>query len=77
MPGILFWMLLPLHLLMNLASILWFTVKGRGRVIVRAKRDALLGLPMMWRKRRAIQSTRIATVGEIWRLMNKQIPPTG
>ena len=51
MPGILFWLLLPLHILMNLASILWFALQGHGGVIVRAKRDALLGLPKMWYKR--------------------------
>lgn len=75
MPGVLFWLLLPLHILMNLASILWFAFKGQGGVIVRAKRDALLGLPRMWRKRQAIQSTRIATVREIWRLLDKHIIP--
>ncbi|MGC4099124.1 MAG: glycosyltransferase family 2 protein [Nitrospira sp.] len=75
MPGILFWLLLPLHVVMNLVSILWFVVQGRSRVILRAKRDALLGLSKMWRKRQMIQSTRIATVREIWRLMDKQIVP--
>jgi GT2 family glycosyltransferase len=75
MPGVLFWLLLPLHVVMNLATILWFTLKGRGGVILRAKRDALLGLPKMWRKRHAVQSTRIATVREIWRLMDKQVVP--
>jgi len=48
---------------------------GRGGVILRAKRDALLGLPKMWRKRQAIQSTRIATVREIWRVMDKHVIP--
>jgi len=75
MPGILFWLLLPLHILMNLASILWFALQGRSGVILRAKRDALLGLPKMWRKRQTIQSTRIATVREIWRYLDKQIIP--
>jgi hypothetical protein len=75
MPGILFWLLLPLHVVMNLASILWFTLKGRGGVILCAKRDALLGLPKMWHKRQLVQSTRIATVREIWRLMDKQVVP--
>lgn len=75
MPGILFWLLLPLHMLMNLASILWFALQGRGGVILRAKRDALLGLPKMWRKRQTIQSTRIATAREIWRLIDKQLIP--
>ena len=75
-PGILFWLLLPLHVVMNLATILWFALKGQGGVILRAKRDALLRLPKMWRKRQAIQSTRIATVREIWRLMDKHVVPT-
>jgi len=75
MPGILFWLLLPLHVLMNLASVLWFALQGRGGVILRAKRDALRGLPKMWRKRQLVQSTRIATVREIWRLMDKHIVP--
>jgi GT2 family glycosyltransferase len=75
MPGILFWLLLPLHALMNLASVLWFALLGRSSVILRAKRDALLGLPKMWGKRQAIQSTRMATVREIWRYLDKQIVP--
>ena len=53
MPGILFWLLLPLHVLMNLASILWFALQGRGRVILCAKRDAIKGLPKMWCKRQS------------------------
>jgi hypothetical protein len=58
---------------MNLASVLWLALQGRGGVILRAKRDALLGLPKMWRKRQAVQSTRVATVREIWKMMDKQI----
>lgn len=73
MPGVLFWSLLPLHILMNLASILWFALQGRGGVILRAKRDALLGLPTMWRKRQSIQRRRVASVGQIWRVLDKQI----
>jgi hypothetical protein len=76
MPGVLFWLMLPLHVVMNLATILWFAMKGRGGVIVRAKRDALLGLPTMWRKRKTIQSTRIATVREMWRVLDTRIVPT-
>jgi GT2 family glycosyltransferase len=75
MPGILFWLLLPLHVVMNLVTILWFAVKGRGGVILQAKRDALLGLPKMWRKRKTIQSTRIACAREIWRVLDKHIVP--
>jgi GT2 family glycosyltransferase len=75
MPGILFWVLLPLHILMNLASVLWFSLQGRGGVILRAKRDALRELPKMWGKRRAIQATRLVSAREIWQVMDKQIVP--
>jgi GT2 family glycosyltransferase len=71
MPGILFWLLLPLHVVLNLVSIIWFALQGRGGVILRAKRDALLGLPRMWRKRRHVQQTRVASIGEIWLQLDK------
>jgi len=75
MPGLLFWLLLPLHLVLNLASIIWFTFRGQGRVILRAKRDALLGLPKMWRKRQQIQKSRIASIGDIWQVLDKRMIP--
>jgi hypothetical protein len=74
MPGLLFYLLLPLHVALNLASIVWFTLRGHGGVILRAKRDAMLGLPKMWQKRRKIQSRRAVSVREIWRVLDKRIP---
>lgn len=73
MPSILFLVLLPLHVLLNLVSIIWFALRGRSGVILRAKRDALLGLPKMWRKRQKIQSKRVATISEIWRVLDKHL----
>jgi GT2 family glycosyltransferase len=73
MPGFLFWLLLPLHVLLNLASILWFVVHGRGHVIWRAKLDAVLGLPKMWAKRQRIQKARTASIAEIWRQLDKRM----
>lgn len=75
MPGILFWLMLPLHLLLNLASIVWFALQGRGRVILRAKRDALFGLPKMWRKRRQVQSRRVTKPSVVWRVLDKKLIP--
>ena len=75
MPGFLFWLLLPLHMLLNLVSILWFALRGWGGVIWRAKRDALLGLPRMWRKRQHIQKTRVASISQIWRQLDKRMIP--
>lgn len=75
MPGALFWLLLPLHVLLNLVSMVWFTLRGQGGVIWRAKRDALLGLPKMWRKRKQVQASRVVSIGNIWRLLNKRLNP--
>jgi GT2 family glycosyltransferase len=76
MPGVLFWLLLPIHLLLNLVSLIWFTLRGQGGVIFRSKRDALLGLPKMWRKRQIIQKNRVASISEIWRQLDKRLIPT-
>lgn len=73
MPGTLFWLMLPLHMALNLASILWFSMRGQGRVILKAKRDALFGIPRMWRRRRNIQANRVASIGEIWKALDKRI----
>jgi len=73
MPGILFWILLPLHIVMNLAALFWFAVKGKGSIIWRAKRDAVDGLSKMWKKRHVIQSSRQVSVGYIWKLLDKRI----
>ncbi len=57
MPGALFWLYLPYHLLLNVATLALFTLQGRW-VVWRAKRDALLGLAACWHKRRAVQQAR-------------------
>lgn len=75
MPGLLFWLLLPLHVVLNLVSIVWFALRGQGRVILRAKWDAVLGLPKMWRKRQQIQAARVASVGDIWRVLDNRLLP--
>lgn len=75
MPGSLFWLLLPLHVALNMVSIAWFALRGQGGVILRAKRDALSGLPKMWRKRQQIQKARLASIGDIWRVLDKRLLP--
>jgi len=54
MPSFLLWLYLPQHILLNLVSIVYFTMKGRFKVIVRAKWHALCGLPRILRMRRSI-----------------------
>jgi len=70
MPGLLFWLFLPLHLLANIASVIVLTLRGQGKVAWRAKRDAIKGLPKMWKKRKAIQSKRVASIWDILRALS-------
>jgi len=73
MPGILLWVLLPVHLILNIVSICYFSILGKGSVILRSKWDALKGIPAMWNKRVKIQKGRRASVMDIWHMLDKRI----
>lgn len=73
MPWILFWALLPVHVLLNFMAVIHFAMHGQGKVILRAKRDAIKGIPKMWRKRLEIQANRRASVTDIWRVLDKRL----
>jgi GT2 family glycosyltransferase len=75
MPGLLFWLLLPIHLLLNLVSVVWFSLSGRAPLIWQAKRDALLGLRKAFHKRQQIQKSRKVSISAIWEMLNKQLIP--
>src|SRR5262245_18134112 len=70
MPAPLLALYLPQHLLANAASLAWFAVRGRGRVIARANWHALRGLPAMLRERRRVQKARRASLRELSRAMS-------
>jgi GT2 family glycosyltransferase len=72
MPAALFWLLLPAHIVLNLIIIIWFSLQGQGAVILKAKKDAICGIPRIWRKRCDIQKRRIASAGEIWKVLDKR-----
>jgi GT2 family glycosyltransferase len=76
MPGMLFWVCLPLHILLNFIEIVWFVLIGRGSIIFKSKRDAIYGLPNMWQKRKQIQKDRSVSVGEIWRVLDRRLWPS-
>jgi len=75
MPGVFFWLFLPLHILLNFFTIIWFGLRGKFSVILRSKIDAFRGIPRVWKKRRAIQKKRNASLGDIWRALDKSILP--
>jgi hypothetical protein len=69
MPGWLFWLYLPHHLVLNLYSLIAFALRGRGSSLWRAKRDAVKGLVHFWIKRRDIQARRVVAPGDLRRVM--------
>jgi GT2 family glycosyltransferase len=58
MPSPQVWLYLPLHLLFTLVSLVRCAARGRALPFLRAKLDAIIGLPRMLAKRRATQSSR-------------------
>jgi GT2 family glycosyltransferase len=76
MPGVLFWLCLPLHFVLNIAEIFWFTIRRKGSVILRAKRDAVFGLRKMRNKRKQIQKQRSVSVYDIWQVLDKRFWPS-
>ncbi len=76
MPGILFLALLPLHVFLNIISIIYFVIIGKGRLIIRSKKDAIKGIPVMLKKRRTIQKNRRSSIYDIWRVLDKRVFPS-
>jgi len=56
MPWPLLLLYLPQHLLLNLAALVYYPLRGQGRVVWRAKLDALRGLPSVLRRRAQVQT---------------------
>ncbi len=69
MPMPLFAAYLPAHIALNLISLFWFTILGQSATILRSKRDAVKGIPRMWKKRRQIQGERRVGWQEIRRVL--------
>lgn len=70
MPGVLFWVFLPLHILLNITTLFWLVLRGQGAAAMRAKRDAIVGIPHFWQKRAKIQAGRKASVWNIVRQLS-------
>jgi GT2 family glycosyltransferase len=65
MPSPLVWRYLPLHLLSTVVALVWFTSRGRGAAILRAKRDAVAGLGYALARRRLVQARRSVPVADL------------
>jgi len=69
MPAALLALYLPQHALLNVVSLVSFSARGQARVILRAKWDALRGLPAVLRDRRRVQRGRRVRARELLRWM--------
>jgi hypothetical protein len=74
MPPILLWLLLPYHIILNLAAVVGCAMRGQAGIALKAKADALRGLGHAWRKRSSIQRMRQASAAGIWRLLEHGWP---
>jgi GT2 family glycosyltransferase len=61
MPWPLLLLYLPQHLVLNLAALLFYPLRGQGSVVWRAKLDALRGLPSVLRRRATVQNIRVVS----------------
>jgi GT2 family glycosyltransferase len=65
MPDVLFWILLPFHLLMNVLFISVSILRKQGKITLKAKIDAIKDLPTWWKKREQIQANRRTSIFKI------------
>ncbi|HEX2233442.1 MAG TPA: glycosyltransferase family 2 protein [Thermoleophilaceae bacterium] len=71
MPPALLWPYLPLHLLVNVAMVASYALRGQAGVVLRAKLDALRRLPELRRLRAEVQGSRTAGAGELRAAMTR------
>lgn len=74
MPWPLLLLYLPQHVLMTLFTLLVFAAKDRGRILLRAKWDALKGLPSSISKRRRTQAARTVTARNVRASLQRGLP---
>ncbi len=73
MPGPLFWLYLPQHIALNLAALLYYPSRGQGKVALKAKIDALRGLPWVIKERRRVQLKRRVGAWTLRRALRKGV----
>ncbi len=71
MPWPLSWLYLPQHILLNVVLLVYFSLRGQARVVFKAKRDAIKGLPRIFKERRRIHKNRRVSTWELRRTMAK------
>jgi len=70
MPSPLIWLFLPIHIVTILFFVLYLSIRGQGKIILKAIVDALRGLPKVIEKRKLIQRNRKIKPSELFRVMS-------
>ncbi|MCK5697246.1 MAG: glycosyltransferase [Gammaproteobacteria bacterium] len=73
MPTLLLFLTLPYHFLLNIVSILFFSFRGKTKTILKAKVDALMGLPKIWPERKKVQQENTVSNTYIWSQLDKNL----
>ena len=73
MPAPMLWRYLPQHLALNIASLVYYPFRGQGRVVLKAKLDALRGLGPVLKRRKLVQRTRRVDSASLVRAMQRGI----
>ena len=70
MPGLLLWVLLPFHILMNILMLLLSFFRKQGKITNKAKWDAIKELPQMINKRNQFQRNRSVSIPQLMKVMD-------
>jgi GT2 family glycosyltransferase len=71
MPSGMFWVYLLEHLIANIIYVLYYVLRGRGKVLLKAKYDALKGLSAARKKRDTIQKRNRAASSDLLKRMER------
>lgn len=77
MPGLLFWIYLPQHILLNVFSLFFFSLRGQFKAVFKAKWDALRHLPVILQRRKEIQKHRKVSAWKMRGFMERGLPFRG
>jgi GT2 family glycosyltransferase len=74
MPMPLLLLYLPQHVLLNLFAVARFVIRRQGSTVLRAKWDAIKGLPSLWKKRYRVQKRRAVSSLQLRKSMERGWP---
>ncbi len=69
MPSFILWRYLPAHLVLNLVYVIYYTLRGRGKILWQAKMDAIKGLAKVIAKRQKTNDSRTAELNRLKSVM--------